>query len=311
MGLASLATLAACRRPGGTPGVLRIGYLTNVTHAPLLAGIGSGRIARALPGLEIETRTFRAGPRVIEAILGGGIDVGSTGPAPVVFAHARHGEDTLRVLSGVASGGASLVVTPTITSAQDLRGAQLAVAQLGSTQDVSLRTWLVANGLGTRERGGSVRVTTLAPAALADAMKSGEVAGGWLPEPWATRLVVENGARRLVDERDLWEGRRFSTSLIVARTDVLAARGADINRFVGAVHAEIARAGSDPGVLQETQDEIKRATARTVPMAVVQEAWRFVDFTTDPLRPAISRFADDATALGLVPKVACDKLFAA
>jgi NitT/TauT family transport system substrate-binding protein len=283
--------------------------LTNITHAPVLAAFGSGRMVRALSGLRIELRTFRAGPRVIEAILGGAIDVGTTGPAPVVFAHARHGEGTLKVLSGCASGGASLVVVPRIASAQDLRGAQLAVAQLGSTQDISLRTWLAANGLATRERGGSVGVTTLAPAALADAMQRGEVQGGWLPEPWATRLVLEKGARRLVDERELWDGGLFATSLVVARGDVLAARGADIARFVAHVREEVLRAQTERATLEETQAEIKRLAGRSVPMRVFEEAWRFVDFTTDPLPRAVARFAKDAAALGLVPKVECTKLF--
>jgi NitT/TauT family transport system substrate-binding protein len=141
-------------------------------------------------------------------------------------------------------------------------------------------------------------------------MKTGEIAGGWLPEPWATRLVLELGARRLVDERDLWDGGVFATSLVVARADVLGARGADLTRFVAALKDEVVRAATDRAAIAETEVEIKRLVARAVPMRVFEEAWRFVDFTADPLPRAVARFAKDAAALGLVPEVECARLFA-
>jgi NitT/TauT family transport system substrate-binding protein len=101
------AAIAGCR--ARTDGVVRIGYMTNLTHAPAIVGIALERIARAL-GVPVESRTFRAGPRVVEALVGGAIDVGVSGPAPVIYTHARHGAGTLRVISGCCSGGASFVV---------------------------------------------------------------------------------------------------------------------------------------------------------------------------------------------------------
>ena len=100
LGLAGFAAAGAlgCRR--SEPGTVRIGYLANLTHSPMLLGVASGRLAAALGGVRLEARTFRAGPRVIEALLGRAIDVGLTGPAPVLVAHARHGKGALRVLSG-------------------------------------------------------------------------------------------------------------------------------------------------------------------------------------------------------------------
>ena len=105
---------------------LRIGAMANLTHAPMLAGLGSGRLAAAI-GLPIEVRLFRAGPRVAEALVGRAIDAGTAGPAPIVVHHARHGG--LRIVSGVCSGGASLVVTKQsgIREASDLHGKRLAV----------------------------------------------------------------------------------------------------------------------------------------------------------------------------------------
>ena len=36
-----------------------------------------------------------------------------------------------------------------------------------------------------------------------DAFKAGDIDGAWVPEPWATRLVIEGNGKVLVDERDL------------------------------------------------------------------------------------------------------------
>src|SRR5689334_969498 len=83
--------------------VLRVGVMANLTHAPLLAAIGSGRLARALAPVELEVKIFRAGPRVTEALLGNAIDVGTAGPAPIVIQHARHagGGGGLSIRGGV------------------------------------------------------------------------------------------------------------------------------------------------------------------------------------------------------------------
>jgi NitT/TauT family transport system substrate-binding protein len=50
--------------------------------------------------------------------------------------------------------GAALVVKPAIDSASDLRGKKLATPQLGNTQDVALRYWLLGKGPHTDPQGG-------------------------------------------------------------------------------------------------------------------------------------------------------------
>jgi NitT/TauT family transport system substrate-binding protein len=78
--------------------------MTNLTHAPAMVGLATGRIERAL-GQRVEARSFRAGPRVLEALVGDAIDVGVSGPAAIVYTHARH-PGLLGILCGCASGGA-------------------------------------------------------------------------------------------------------------------------------------------------------------------------------------------------------------
>ncbi len=304
---------AACTRPEGEPGVLRVGMIASLSHAPMLAGIGSGRLARALAPLRIESRVFRAGPRVVEALVGRAIDFGVTGPAPVVVGYAHHGAETLRVTSGCASGGASLVVAPTalIRAAADLRGKALAVTQLGSTQDVSLRTYLRTHGLASTAQGGDVTVHALAASDVRAQMMKGRLDGAWLPEPWATRLVREIGAERFVDERDLGPFRRFATALVVARCELVRARPADAALLEAAFTEEVERARAHPTEsCNEAYDEIQRLTTNAGKRAWFDEAWNELEFTSDPLAGAVQTFAANAAALGVMPYVECGALFA-
>ena len=310
---AALVGAAACTRPEGEPGVIRVGLIASLSHAPMLAGLGSGRIAKAIAPLKLEERVFRAGPRVVEALVGRAIDFGVTGPAPLVVGYAHHGPERLRVTSGCASGGASLVTAPNvkIDSPEDLHGKAVAVTQLGSTQDVSLKTYLKAHGLAATTRGGDVTIHALAASDVRAQMIKGRLDGAWLPEPWATRLVREIGAKRFVDERDLWPERRFATALVVARCEMARARPEDAARFEAAFTEEVERARTRAEESrQEAYDEIQRLTTNAGKREWFDEAWGEIEFTGDPLQGAVQRFAEDAAALGVIPRVECGGLFA-
>jgi NitT/TauT family transport system substrate-binding protein len=293
VGALAASFAGACARPGGEPGVLRVAYMGNLTHAPIVSGVGSGRIAKALAPLRIETRVVGAGPRVVEALLGGTVDVGIAGPAAIVSAQALHG-NVLTIASGVCSGGASLVLRR--GEREDaLAGRTLATPQLGSTQDVSLRKWLRKTGRGTTERGGDVRVTQMMGALAQIEMTRGTLAGAWMPEPWATRLALETPAFRAFDERETWPGGDFASAVVVARTDFLRARLNDVARFVSAAAEEIARASAD-----ESRLALSRAVHATWNARVWSEAWSRVRFTSDPMRRPIETFARDAFDLGVL-----------
>lgn len=298
---ASTALLAACR--GVRRDVVCIGVMTNLTHAPVLTGLASGRIEQAL-GVRVEMRAFRAGPQVLEALLGGAIDVGSAGPSAIVFNNARHAPGTLRLLGGLCSGGASFLVGPAsgIRGPEDLRGKRLATPQIGTTQDISLRTYLRAHGYTPAERGGDVAVHALDSTTILAEIQRGALDGAWLPEPWATRVVQQARATRLIDERDLWPARRFPSALLVASGAWARALPDLAARLAAASNAEVDRANANPDATRAAVgDELARLLGKRLPDALLAEASRYVDFTSDPLLPAFDTIADDAFALGLAP----------
>ncbi|MEO8799261.1 MAG: ABC transporter substrate-binding protein [Polyangiaceae bacterium] len=312
IGAAFATGLAACHRSEtGEPGVVRLGYLPTVTHAPVIVGVASGRIARAIAPLVLETRVFRGGPAVVEALLSRSIDLGTSGPAPVVITQARYGDGTLEIDSGCGSGGASLVLRKglAIASGAELRGKSLASAQLGSTQDVSLRKYLRANGLGSVESGGDVRVFAFANATILAELRQGQLDGAWVPEPWPTRMIAQIGATRFLDERDLWPNRRFSASLVVSRPSFRASRNADLAAVVAAIQNEIELAKRHPKGTRDAAFAAIDELTGAGPKDIFDEAWTKVEFDKDPLKEAILTLANDAKSLGLLLQVPNASLF--
>ena len=292
--------------------VLRIGVMTNLTHAPLLAGLGSGRIAKAIAPVALETMAFRAGPRVTEALVGGAIDVGTAGPAAIVVHHARHAArgDGFRILAGCASGGASLIVSKTsgIERPSDLEQKRIAITQIGTTQDVALRTYLAKARLAPTTAGGNVTVLALANATILEQMRRGDLHAAWLAEPWATRLVRELSATRLIDERSLWNEGRFATALLVTKKS----RADDplLARVTEALAEEVVRAQKDAATARdEAFAELRRHVGNPGKRSIFDEAWKLVDFTSDPLRDSVEHFARDAASLGLCPEGGAQGLF--
>ena len=55
---------------------VRLGYFPNISHAQALLGVGSGDFAKALAPNKLVTRTFNAGPSLIESLFAGEIDIG-------------------------------------------------------------------------------------------------------------------------------------------------------------------------------------------------------------------------------------------
>ena len=204
---------------------LRIGYFPNINHAQAVIGLNNGDFQKILGNnTKIETIVFNAGPSAIEALLANRIDATYIGPNPAINGYVVSGGKDVRTVSGVASGGASFVVRNDagIQSVKDLGGKKFASPELGNTQDVALRNYIVKNGFKTVENGGNVTIVPVANADILTLFLKKEIDGAWVPEPWATRLVNEANGKIFVDERDLWtpDGKFVSANLVV-RTDYL------------------------------------------------------------------------------------------
>lgn len=305
-GLVAGCSATAAAGPAASPPAqqVNVGYFPNVTHAPGLVADAEGLLASRLgaAGATVSTKSFNAGPDVIQAILSGSLDISYIGPNPTVTAYIQSNGDGIRVISGSTSGGAALVVKPEITSAEQLKGKKLATPQLGNTQDIALRHWLTTQNLtATTDGGGEVSILPQANSAAVQAFSAGEIDGGWLPEPFATRLV-NAGGKVLVDERSLWPDGQFVTTNIIARTAFVAEHPELVRAFVEAHLDALDRIESDPAAAQAAvAAQIKRITEQELDPKVLQTAWGNLEFTPDPLPATLKTSADHAEAVGLLP----------
>jgi NitT/TauT family transport system substrate-binding protein len=305
----SNSLFAFAQEQTGVQGVktLRIGYFPNINHAQAVIGLGNGDFQKALGNnVKVETFQFNAGPSAIESLLANRIDASYIGPNPAINGYVVSDGKDVRVIAGATSGGASFVVRNDsgINTVKDLGGKKFASPQLGNTQDVALRKYLVDNGFKTTENGGNVTVTPVANADILTLFLKKELDGAWVPEPWATRLVKEANGRILVDERDLWppEG-KFVTAHIIVRPDYLKENPDVIKKLITAHVNETQWINSNKEqAIKEFNVQLKKLTGKELPEDVLAESLTRLEFTDDPIKSSLLKSANDAYDLGFLAK---------
>jgi NitT/TauT family transport system substrate-binding protein len=280
------------------PAVLRVGYFPNITHAQALLGRANGQFEKTLGGgVQIEWKAFNAGPSAIEALFANAIDITYVGPNPTVAGYVRSQGQAVRVIAGAASGGASLVVRKDagIRNVADFHGKKVATPQLGNTQDVALRSWMRANGLKSREKGGDVQVLPIANPDQLTLFLKGQIDAAWAPEPWAARLVHEGGGRIFLDERDLWPDRQFVITNIIVSPKFLKERPDAVKSFLRA-HVELTEwinknAAQAKQILNQ---QLQKETGKPLAPEVLDDAFSRMQVTYDPIRSSLLKSTDQA-----------------
>ncbi len=281
---------------------LRIGYFPNLTHAPVVIGIENGDFQKSLGNTTIDPYVFNAGPSEIEALFANQIDVAYVGPGPAINGFIKSGGD-LRIISGTASGGASFVVRNDsgINSPQDFIGKKFSSPQLGNTQDIALRVYLLNNGYQTTDNGGSVTVQPASNSDIVTLMLKKSIDGAWVPEPWVTVLLHQANGKILVDERDLWPGGKFVVTNIVVRPEFLSAHPDVIKELLEANVDEINWINNNPDqARQEFNTALNKLTGKTLPDEELKEAFSRLELTYDPIASSLYQEANNTYKVGFL-----------
>jgi NitT/TauT family transport system substrate-binding protein len=316
LGLVAAMMAGCASAAGSTPEAeevteLRLGYFANVTHAPALVGLEEGLFEDALGDIDVTTSVFNAGPAAIEALTAGAIDATYIGPNPSINTFIQSGGASARIVAGAATGGAALVVADGIDSPDDLAGTTLASPQLGNTQDVALRVWLADQGYQTDvSGGGDVSVTPTENAQTLTLFQQGDLDGAWLPEPWVSRLVIDEGAEVLVDEAELWPEGEFPTTVLLVRAEFLEEHPDVVEQLleghVAAVQWIADNPGEAPGVINAA---IEAETGKPLSDAVIERALQHVTFSVDPHADTFETLVANGLEAGTQKEGSIDGLF--
>lgn len=309
---------AASIAPQGPAGELKLGYFGNVTHAAALVGVKQGFIGKSLGTTKLDTQVFNAGPAAIEALNAGAIDAAYIGPNPAINSFVKSNGESVSVIAGAASGGAQLVVKPQIQSAKDLKGKTLASPQLGGTQDVALRAWLGKQGYKTTpDGGGDVAINPTENAQTLKLFQDGKLDGAWVPEPWASRLVLQAGAKVLVDEKDLWDGSgtgkpgEFPTTILIVNKKFAAEHPETVEALLKGHVAAVQWLNDTPAAEKASvvNTALKQDAGKALSQDVIDRSLQNIVFTVDPLAGTYRKLLQDGVDAGTTKQADLNGLF--
>jgi NitT/TauT family transport system substrate-binding protein len=301
----SAANSGSATSVGDSPVTVSLGFLTNITHASALVGLKEGFFAKALGSAgTLKATAFSTGTEETTALLAGQLDAAYVGPNPAINAWQKSGGSAIKIISGAATGGASVVVTKGITAAAQLKGKTLATPSLGNTQDVALRAWLKQNGLTTTSTGGGdafIKPTTPNSAAVLE-FKSGQIAGGSEPAPYDVEMVKDGGTV-LFTETGV-------TTLLVVAQSFLSAHPAIVADLVKAQIQANDFIKSSPAAAQtDANAELASYTGKPLKASIVAAAFKEITFTNDPDAASLTSDASQAESLGLLKPVNLNGIF--
>lgn len=303
---------SAAPAPASDATELKLGYFGNITHAPALVGVSKGIIAKELGSTRLSTESFNAGPAAIEALNAGAIDATYIGPNPAINSFVKSQGESISIIAGAAAGGAQLVVREGINSPTDLRGKTLASPQLGGTQDVALRSWLAKQGFKTNTDGsGDVAINPTENAQTLKLFQDGKLDGAWLPEPWASRLVLQAGAKVLVDEKDLWEKGEFSTTVLIVNKKFAAEHPETVKSLLRG-HAESVAWLNDAPEAEKASvlnAALKESAGAELKPDVLERSLQNIVFTVDPLAGTYKKLLQDGVEAGTTKQADLNGIF--
>jgi NitT/TauT family transport system substrate-binding protein len=281
------------------PVTVRLGLLANITHAPALIALKDGYFKTALGSAGSVTPTvFSSGTDETTAILAGQLDAAYVGPNPAINAWQKSGGTAIKVISGVATGGASIVVKSSISSAGQLKGQSVATPSLGNTQDVAVRYWLKQNGLATTATGGgdvTIKPTKPNSAAVLE-FQSGQIAGASEPAPYDIEMV-QDGGKVLLSEPG-------ATTLLMVTQSFLSAHPAVVADLLKANMEAVNLIKSSPTAAETAAGaEYAALAGKALKASLVAASFKEITFTLDPDAASLTTDSTQAVSLGLLKPV--------
>ncbi len=209
-------------------------------------------------GLDVELVYIASGPRAVQTLIGGSIDVAAIGGAAGIDAKLA-GADTVYVAIPVNRVIVFTVVAPEIQRVEDLRGKIIGTTRIGTLTDFFTRYFLRQAGF-VPDRDVLIRGTGGLPETLA-ALKAGQIQAGTFGFPMVLHARAA-GFRVLVDYTTL--GFRYPLSSVVVTQGMIRARESAVRSFLAAYIEGIHRFRTDPAFAINVIGKYTQTTDRKI-----------------------------------------------
>ncbi|MBI3060274.1 MAG: ABC transporter substrate-binding protein [Deltaproteobacteria bacterium] len=209
-------------------------------------------------GLDVEIVYIASGPRTIQTLIAGGVDVAAIGGGSGIDAKMA-GADTVFVATAVNRVLLYMVAAPEIRRVEDLRGKSVGATRIGTLTDFFTRYYLRQAGL-VPDRDVIVRGTGGLPETVA-ALKAGQIHAGTFGFP-AVLQARAAGFHVLVDYAT--QGLRYPLSGTVVTQSMIRAREPAVRSFLEAFIEGIYRFRTDPAFAIDVMGRYTRTTDRKI-----------------------------------------------
>ncbi|WP_420550743.1 ABC transporter substrate-binding protein [Litorivicinus lipolyticus] len=255
---------------------LEVGYMPILPVAQLFVGVEQGALTTLAPDAKLIQ--FQNGPAMVQALLGGQLDIAYLGIGPAMVARAK-GADIKVVASNIVEQ-ISFVAQPELVAAfasGDRAGAFarftethgrapiIATFPRGSVPETVLQYWL-QNGLGIDDSG--IQIVHQGAAAVQQSLLTGAVDGAAILEPVvSTTLARVKGAEVIAAGAELFPNQ--PGAVLVVREGLIAANPALVRAWVADHAAATEALRNDPAAANAVQ---KYVGGGRLPMALVETA---------------------------------------
>lgn len=280
-----------------------IGYFPNLTHIVPIVALEKGYFKAAYgDDISVKTKTFNDGSLFMEAMTTNAIDIGTTGPGPILNIYAK--DPSYHIISGSVNGGAVLVATKKsgIKSVKDLNGKQVAIPSLGNTQDLSIRKELGKAGLKPIANGGKVELFPTAPADTLAMFRQNSIDAAAVPEPWGHILETEEKAISILDWKSFGWGAETPVT-VVGVTKEYAKNKKGVDAYLTAHTKAVKFINENPEEAKELyKKHLKQVTSKEIDQAEIDAAFERIEVTTDINEKVIQEMADVAKSANYIQK---------
>jgi len=252
-------------------GRLRIGAITSDTYGEAYYADDLGFFKKA--GLDVEISTMTNGTAILNAVIGGSLDIGISNTVAISNA-VIHGFP----VGFIAGGALYLSSAPTtvlcvdrgspLRNAKELEGKVVAVSALRDMNAAGTRAWLTQNGADVTK----VQFIEMAFPEMAPALRRGIIAAATIPEPQLTD--AKNDVRIFAKFFDVI-GKRFMNGGWFSTPDYVKKNPDVVKRYVEVIYATAKWANAhhpESAAILSKYSKVSLATTQTMTRAVYSES---------------------------------------